>query len=234
MSSPSPAAARAAADRRRRSRRRRPGRPPAPPRPPRRHLRDRGPVRPVARVCWRPSAIGTGCRRRTRDSGRVEDAPRRGVDRRPPRPDLGLARCGRAGRARARDPGPVREAARLHPRRGRRARRVAERRPAPARLHEGLRSGRRRGRPDQRRRRRPASAPLRAIEVTVLHPTSESQLGFAHLLSAPSHFKAGGTSPLRGGDRRARPAGDRAGGGGRARPALRRHPPRRASSTSCP
>ena len=38
--------------------------------------------------------------------------------------------------------------------------------------------------------------PLRAIEVTVLHPTSESQLGFAHLLSAPSHFKTGGTSPL--------------------------------------
>lgn len=38
--------------------------------------------------------------------------------------------------------------------------------------------------------------PLRSIEVTVLHPTSESQLGFAHLLSAPSHFKTGGTSPL--------------------------------------
>jgi len=38
--------------------------------------------------------------------------------------------------------------------------------------------------------------PLRTIEVTVLHPTSESQLGFAHLLSAPSHFKTGGTSPL--------------------------------------
>jgi predicted dehydrogenase len=38
---------------------------------------------------------------------------------------------------------------------------------------------------------------LRAIEVTVLHPTSESQLGFAHLLSAPSHFKSGGPDPLR-------------------------------------
>jgi myo-inositol 2-dehydrogenase / D-chiro-inositol 1-dehydrogenase len=38
--------------------------------------------------------------------------------------------------------------------------------------------------------------PLRSVEVTVLHPTSESQLGFAHLLSAPSHFKTGGTSPL--------------------------------------
>jgi myo-inositol 2-dehydrogenase / D-chiro-inositol 1-dehydrogenase len=44
----------------------------------------------------------------------------------------------------------------------------------------------------------PASGlgPLRSVEVTVLHPTSESQLGFAHLLSAPSHFKTGGTSPL--------------------------------------
>jgi myo-inositol 2-dehydrogenase/D-chiro-inositol 1-dehydrogenase len=44
----------------------------------------------------------------------------------------------------------------------------------------------------------PASGlgPLRAIEVTVLHPTSESQLAFAHLLSQPSHFDPGGTSPL--------------------------------------
>jgi myo-inositol 2-dehydrogenase / D-chiro-inositol 1-dehydrogenase len=44
----------------------------------------------------------------------------------------------------------------------------------------------------------PASGlgPLRSVEVTVLHPTSESQLGFAHLLSAPSHFKTGGASPL--------------------------------------
>jgi predicted dehydrogenase len=32
---------------------------------------------------------------------------------------------------------------------------------------------------------------LRSIEVTVLHPTSESQLGFAHLLSSPAHFVAG-------------------------------------------
>ncbi|MEO5940756.1 MAG: gfo/Idh/MocA family oxidoreductase, partial [Candidatus Limnocylindrales bacterium] len=37
---------------------------------------------------------------------------------------------------------------------------------------------------------------LRSIEVTVLHPTSESQLGFAHLLSAPSHFKSGDRNPL--------------------------------------
>jgi predicted dehydrogenase len=33
--------------------------------------------------------------------------------------------------------------------------------------------------------------PLRAIDVTVLHPTSESQLDFAHLLSSPAHFVAG-------------------------------------------
>jgi myo-inositol 2-dehydrogenase / D-chiro-inositol 1-dehydrogenase len=32
---------------------------------------------------------------------------------------------------------------------------------------------------------------LRSIEVTVLHPTSESQLAFAHLLSTPAHFVAG-------------------------------------------
>jgi predicted dehydrogenase len=32
---------------------------------------------------------------------------------------------------------------------------------------------------------------LRSIEVTVLHPTSESQLEFAHLLSSPAHFVAG-------------------------------------------
>jgi myo-inositol 2-dehydrogenase/D-chiro-inositol 1-dehydrogenase len=38
---------------------------------------------------------------------------------------------------------------------------------------------------------------LRAIEVTVLHPTSESQLAFAHLLSSPSHFKPAGSSTLR-------------------------------------
>jgi myo-inositol 2-dehydrogenase/D-chiro-inositol 1-dehydrogenase len=44
----------------------------------------------------------------------------------------------------------------------------------------------------------PASGlgPLRTIEVTVLHPTSESQLAFAHLLSSPSHFQPGGGSPL--------------------------------------
>ena len=39
--------------------------------------------------------------------------------------------------------------------------------------------------------------PLRTIEVTVLHPTSESQLAFAHLLSMPSHFDPGGMSRLR-------------------------------------
>jgi myo-inositol 2-dehydrogenase/D-chiro-inositol 1-dehydrogenase len=38
--------------------------------------------------------------------------------------------------------------------------------------------------------------PLRTIEVTVLHPTSESQLAFAHLLSSPSHFAAGTASAL--------------------------------------
>jgi predicted dehydrogenase len=38
---------------------------------------------------------------------------------------------------------------------------------------------------------------LRAIDVTVLHPTSESQLAFAHLLSMPSHFDPGGMSRLR-------------------------------------
>ena len=38
--------------------------------------------------------------------------------------------------------------------------------------------------------------PLRAIDVTVLHPTSESQLAFAHLRSAPSHFKTGDANPL--------------------------------------
>jgi myo-inositol 2-dehydrogenase / D-chiro-inositol 1-dehydrogenase len=38
--------------------------------------------------------------------------------------------------------------------------------------------------------------PIRSIEVTVLHPTSEAQLGFAHLLSAPSHFKTGAPNPL--------------------------------------
>jgi myo-inositol 2-dehydrogenase/D-chiro-inositol 1-dehydrogenase len=45
----------------------------------------------------------------------------------------------------------------------------------------------------------PASGlgPLRAIDVTVLHPTSESQLAFAHLLSMPSHFDPGGMSRLR-------------------------------------
>jgi predicted dehydrogenase len=32
---------------------------------------------------------------------------------------------------------------------------------------------------------------LRMIEVSVLHPTSESQLAFARLLSSPSHFDAG-------------------------------------------
>jgi predicted dehydrogenase len=37
---------------------------------------------------------------------------------------------------------------------------------------------------------------IRSIEVTVLHPTSEAQLGFAHLLSAPSHFQPGTTNPL--------------------------------------
>jgi predicted dehydrogenase len=37
---------------------------------------------------------------------------------------------------------------------------------------------------------------LRTIEVTVLHPTSESQLAFAHLISSPSHFVAGGASRL--------------------------------------
>jgi predicted dehydrogenase len=37
---------------------------------------------------------------------------------------------------------------------------------------------------------------LRTIEVTVLHPTSESQLAFVHLLSSPSHFAAGGASRL--------------------------------------
>jgi myo-inositol 2-dehydrogenase/D-chiro-inositol 1-dehydrogenase len=37
---------------------------------------------------------------------------------------------------------------------------------------------------------------LRTIEVTVLHPTSESQLAFAHLLSSPSHFVAGGANRL--------------------------------------
>ena len=39
--------------------------------------------------------------------------------------------------------------------------------------------------------------PLRTIEVTVLHPTSESQLAFAHLVSSPAHFTAGGGSPFR-------------------------------------
>jgi predicted dehydrogenase len=39
--------------------------------------------------------------------------------------------------------------------------------------------------------------PLRSVEVTVLHPTSESQLAFARLLSTPSHFDAGGASRLR-------------------------------------
>jgi myo-inositol 2-dehydrogenase/D-chiro-inositol 1-dehydrogenase len=45
----------------------------------------------------------------------------------------------------------------------------------------------------------PASGlgPLRTIEVTVLHPTSESQLAFAHLLSTPAHFDTGGMSRLR-------------------------------------
>ncbi len=38
---------------------------------------------------------------------------------------------------------------------------------------------------------------LRTIEVTVLHPTSESQLAFARLASSPSHFDAGGASRLR-------------------------------------
>jgi myo-inositol 2-dehydrogenase/D-chiro-inositol 1-dehydrogenase len=38
--------------------------------------------------------------------------------------------------------------------------------------------------------------PLRAIDVTVLHPTSESQLASAHLLSAPTHFKTGAANPL--------------------------------------
>ena len=38
---------------------------------------------------------------------------------------------------------------------------------------------------------------LRQIEVTVLHPTSDSQLGFAHLLSAPAHFGAGGAGRRR-------------------------------------
>ena len=37
---------------------------------------------------------------------------------------------------------------------------------------------------------------LRTIEVTVLHPTSESQLAFVHLLSSPSHFAAGGATRL--------------------------------------
>jgi predicted dehydrogenase len=38
---------------------------------------------------------------------------------------------------------------------------------------------------------------LRTIEVTVLHPTSESQLAFARLLSSPSHFDAAGASRAR-------------------------------------
>ena len=37
---------------------------------------------------------------------------------------------------------------------------------------------------------------LRSIEVTVLHPTSESQLAFVRLLSTPTHFDAGGASRL--------------------------------------
>jgi predicted dehydrogenase len=37
---------------------------------------------------------------------------------------------------------------------------------------------------------------LRSIEVTVLHPTSESQLAFARLLSSPAHFDAGGANRL--------------------------------------
>lgn len=40
---------------------------------------------------------------------------------------------------------------------------------------------------------------LRSIEVTVLHPTSESQLAFAQLLSTPAHFDAGGASRLQAG-----------------------------------
>jgi predicted dehydrogenase len=38
---------------------------------------------------------------------------------------------------------------------------------------------------------------LRQIEVTVLHPTSESQLGFVRLLSPPTHFAAGRLDDLR-------------------------------------
>ncbi len=38
--------------------------------------------------------------------------------------------------------------------------------------------------------------PRRMIEVTVLHPTSEAQLAFAHLLSLPSHFPGGTLSAL--------------------------------------
>lgn len=37
---------------------------------------------------------------------------------------------------------------------------------------------------------------LRQIEVTILHPTSESQLAFARLLSSPAHFATGGANRL--------------------------------------
>ena len=45
--------------------------------------------------------------------------------------------------------------------------------------------------------------------MTVLHPTSESQLGFAHLLSAPIAFQGGRPEPAPGRDGRPRPSGDR-------------------------
>ena len=70
--------------------------------------------------------------------------------------------------------------------RGRPARGVAERRPPPARLHEDVRSGRRRGAPGRGGRRRRAWASSARSRSTVLHPTSASQLAFAHLLPPPT------------------------------------------------
>ena len=97
--------------------------------------------------------------------------------------------------ARARAAGPVREAARLHPAprptRLAAARRDAE--PAPARLHEGLRPGGRRGRAGSAPTPPTGLGALRAIEVTVLHPTERVA---ARLRPPPAAAEPTSTRPV--------------------------------------
>ena len=171
--------------RRRRPRRRRPGRPPAAPRPARRHVRDRRDRRPVAQPRRRPRRALP--RRRRRPLHGLDGSCSTHRHRRPADPDVRARTGGASWPASTGARRPVREATRLHPRRGRR-----DRGPPRAEARSRLQVGYMKVFDPAVVEARSVAAdvgrvgPLRAIEVTRPPSDERAQLAYAHLLPPPT------------------------------------------------